>query len=209
MAARKQPRITYTPSQIEQMSARNIRQSLSRLRSVAQKRQARLIAAGYTDSEIATRPLPTVRSLTPEDQAVELADLSRILRDPRSTIKGVKEWTRHVRESLQRSGYSDIAARDLKAFGSFMDEMRDRYIGRLYGSSLVASLYNEAAAKGVSGKTLQREFKRYLESAEKVDELRKALEQADLRPGRKRITSNEIRGLLGVPTKPARKRGRK
>lgn len=197
MAARTTTgRIRYTPSQIETMSEKTVRREASRLRSIVQKRQKRLIAKGST-GEIATRPLPKISFLTGEDVRAELADLSRILRDPRSTITGEQHYQQAVRAKLTEHSYSNIAQGDLKRFGDYMDDMRDRYIDRIYGSAIAAIVYDAAAKVGVSGKTLMRNFREYLEDADKMEHLRKTLEKkAKLPAGRKRLSSNELRELL-------------
>lgn len=191
----KPTRIKYTPAQIAQLSDKTVRQRYAQLRSIALKRIARLKAAGFGDTDLADVNLPASGKLSAEDLRAGLADLSRWLRDPRTTVRGMKQYLKRMKESLQQAGYN-IPARDLAKFGRYMEEMRARYKGRLPGSDLVAGVYDHAARLGVSGNTLQRNFRQWLDDDEKIAKLYKKLQEIQLPPGRKRLSSKELKKLL-------------
>lgn len=188
-------RIKYTPAQIATMTDKTVRARYSKLRKAAMQRARRLQAAGFGDTDVADVSFPTIRELTPEQIREELAEASRYLRDPRTTVRGLRSYTQRAKEALEAAHYPE-AAKDLKKFGDFMETLRARHIGRFYGSAQKASIYEESQRLGISGKTLIRNFKSYLEDEEKAKKLLDTLQASNLPRGRKRLSSNELKALL-------------
>lgn len=191
----KPTRIKYTPAQIAQLSDKTVRQRYAQLRSIALKRIARLKAAGFGDTDLADVRFAPGSKISIETLREDLADLSLWLRDPRTTVKGMRRYMKRMRESLGQAGYN-IPERELGKFGKFMEEMRARYKGRLPGSDTVAGIYDHASRLGVSGITLMRGFKDWLLDADKLMHMYKRMQEIQLPPGRKRLSSKELRRLL-------------
>ncbi len=188
-------RIKYTPAQIAIMSDATVKARYQRLRKVATARVSRLEKAGYGKTDVADVRFPSSRELTPDQMRAELAEASRFLRDPRTTVKGMRTYVKRAEESLKEAGYQE-AAKDLKKFGDFMENMRARHKGRLMPSDVMATIYDEASRVGVSGKTLERNFKEYLDQEEKAQQLLKTLQETELPKSRKRLSSKELKALL-------------
>lgn len=191
----KPTRIKYTPAQIAQLSDKTVRQRYAQLRSIALKRIARLKAAGFGDTDLADVRFAPGSKISIDTLREDLADLSLWLRDPRTTVKGMRGYMMRMRESLGQAGYN-IPERELGKFGKFMEEMRGRYKGRLPGSDTVAGIYDHASRLGVSGSTLMRDFKDWLLDADKLMQMYKRMQEIQLPPGRKRLSSKELRRLL-------------
>lgn len=188
-------RIKYTPAQISVMSDRTVKQQYQHLRTIANKRAGRLRAAGFGDTDVGDVSFPSSRGLSPQQLREQLAEASRYIRDPRTTVRGIRSYTKKMTESLAEAGY-EIPARDLRKFGDFMETMRSRHKGRLMPSGIIASIYDQAGRVGISGATLLRNFKTYLDDEEKAARLLGALENASLPSGRRRLSSRELSALL-------------
>lgn len=191
----KPTRIKYTPAQIEQLSEKTVRQRYAQLRKIAEKRRQRLIKAGYKDTDLADTRFKAQSKLTEKGVREGLADLSLYLRDPRSTIKGMKHYVEAMTTALKDAHY-DYPARDLKKFGDFMDDLRARYKGRMPGSDIRAGIYDHAARLGVSDKVLMQHFKDWLLDDEKAKKMYKQLKDLELPTHRKRLSSTELKAIL-------------
>lgn len=196
MAASTSTRLKYTPAQIATMTDKTVAARYRQLRSIALKRQARLRGAGYGDTDIADIDFKASRKMAPEQLRTALADVSLWLRDPRSKVRGMRHYVQASVEALKQANYENINSRNLKDFGDFMEVMRSRHLSRIPPSDIQASIYDEASRVGVSGKTLLRNFRKYLDDEDKAKKLLSALQSATLSEGRKRLSSNEVKALL-------------
>lgn len=188
-------RIKYTPAQIAIMSDATVKARYQKLRKVATARAKRLQKAGYGDTDVGDVRFPESRKLTPDQMREELAEASRYLRDPRTTVRGLKHYVKAMTESLQEAGYK-IDEKELKAFGDYMEELRSRHIGRMYGSDQKAEIYDESRRLGITGKTLLRNFRQWLDDEDKAQHLLETLRNTELPSGRKRMSSKELKALL-------------
>ena len=90
----------YSPYQISSMKESDIRKAYSELRSVANKRLSRLENQGLGMTARTGYRFPTIKNIEESSKATiasELADVSKFLRDPRTTVTGEKEFLRNFR----------------------------------------------------------------------------------------------------------------
>lgn len=179
---------TLNPDTISELSTKDLRSAYSELRSIARKRADRLEAAGFE-----ARRFAPVNQVDKDDIEAELAELSYYLRSPGSQLHIAKKEREQA--ALAAHGY-DI--QDVKSFGAFMDAMRYRYRNRkLPDSGSWAEIYKQAERRGMSVKTLQREFGKYLDDEAEAERLRDALEAAPIKTrGRDRLTARNLRQIL-------------
>lgn len=113
------------------LTAHEQRAELSRLLSVARKRQARLRESEFKDSWAARVELPKMKNLKSErDVSRALADVALLIRSRRSTVGGARAYREEVSETLQET-FADVSEVDFtapdfnwKQFGKFMQEMK-------------------------------------------------------------------------------------
>ena len=191
-------RIDYNPQNIREMTDAQIRKAYSEVRSIARKRIQRMQHSEFADTDIANKEFKPVKQLTPSELRQGLLDVSVFVRDPRSKLNYHRNIISKTLDTLQSHGY-EIPADNLKQFGDFMEYVRDRWKGRkMPPSDLVASIYEKASRKGISAKTLMREFKSYLDEEESMDTLITTIDNS--RPLAKygRVTARQLRQNLGI-----------
>lgn len=150
-----------------------------------------MIASGRTPAFRTPEPVKNV-----ENVKAELSRLAAELRSPLSSITGVAKRQQRSVETLQRHGYN-ISKGKLDDFGRFMESTRKRQ-GETYKgkSGVAAQAYSELLKTGVSGKTIERSFKKWLEDTDKLNDLVNAAQQAyDTHPG-KRVTARELTQIM-------------
>lgn len=101
----------YTPYQLSKMSESAIRKAYSELRSVANKRLGRLEQQGLGKTGRTGYKFPTIKEIESSSRATvasELADVSKFLRDPRTTVTGEKRFLVDFREMMTEKGYGDL-----------------------------------------------------------------------------------------------------
>lgn len=180
-------RTLYTPRTVKYISAKEARREYQALRRVAMKRMARLEKSGIQQPY--TMQFPPSSTLTDEQIAGQLLDVSTYLRDPRSFVTGARQFEEKQKEAFEGS---PVIQRNLRQFGDFMSEMRKRAGGRLYDSGRTRAAYESSVSKGMRPATLEKHFSEYLTDAKKAEQLAKA---ADSYTG-PRLTIAALKKLL-------------
>lgn len=139
----------YSPYQISNMSESAMRKAYSELRSIANKRLARLEKQGLGMTARTGYKFPTIRNIEESSKATiasELADVSKFLRDPRTTVSGEKQFLNNFREMMTEKGYSDLVETpdDIYKTLQFMEEIRDTNNNRLLPSGDVLDVLQQA-----------------------------------------------------------------
>ena len=158
------PDIAYTPRgwMYGDVEPDAIKKEYQRLRKVANERLRKLKNSGYSDSEIYRR----FRTAFPEYSKIKtntalgihLADVRHFLGLKTSSVGGMHKVENTIIQRLHESGYMFINKGNLKAFGAFMDAVRSKYGGLIYGSDQVADLYGAAIEKGLEPSELLKDF---------------------------------------------------
>lgn len=120
----------FTPYQLASMTDAAIRKEYSKLRSIANKRLGRLQAQGLGKSARSGYKFPTIKDIESSSRATvasELADVSKFLRDPRTTVTGEKIFLKNFKEMMTEKGYADLVKTpdDVYKVLDFMEEIRE------------------------------------------------------------------------------------
>lgn len=112
------------------MSESAIRKAYSELRSIANKRLGRLEKQGIGMTARTGYKFPTIRNIEESSKATiasELADVSKFLRDPKSTVTGEKEFLRNFKEMMTEKGYGDLVETPEEIYNviDLMEEIRE------------------------------------------------------------------------------------
>lgn len=197
-------RTLYTPRTVKFLDPKTARKEYQALRRVALKRAARLRAAGLDWLPEAQPNLLPSSGLSDDEITQSLLDASSYLRDPFSYVKAAKElFVPEGKERVTGKGgrtylrsiadMGPIINANKRRFGEFMDTIRARAGGRLYGSDQVRTAYEEAVQRGMRPETLKKHFSDYLVDAEKADKLAATLFNA---PTKGRLTIKKLKELL-------------
>lgn len=188
-------RYKYTPQVVESMSDRQARGAYSYLQSVINKRARRIAAKGYGDYEMGKK-LPPQSSISDADIRAALLDASRRAMNPESFSGGFEERLERRVQGLQQAGYENITKENAGEFWKFMQHTKRRTSKNLYDSHIAAQVYNMARSRGVSARTIEKQFSQYMTSSRRMEQLYDAIESFELPQGRKRMSSTEIRSRL-------------
>lgn len=120
----------FTPYQLASMTDAAIRKEYSKLRSIANKRLSRLQAQNLGKTARSGYRFPTIKDIESSSRATvasELADVSRFLRDPRTTVTGEKSFLENFKEMMSEKGYADLVETpdDVYKVLEFMEEIRE------------------------------------------------------------------------------------
>ena len=154
----------YYPYKLEQLDERALRKEYSRLREIANTRLKRLQASEYKETDIAKEYAGGFAILSEvEDLPRELTALARFVASERTSVTGLKRIDKQTVETLQEHGYTFVNAKNVRQFGSFMEEMRQAGLSKLYSSEFIATWWSE---KGASMRDnvdkLKQEFEKYV-----------------------------------------------
>lgn len=180
-------RTKYTPRTVKYISEKEARREYQALRRVAIKRMQRLVKSGVQQPYI--MEFPPSSMLTADQIAGQLLDVSMYLNDPRSFVRGARQFEERQLKAFEGS---PVIQRNLKAFGDFMEDMRKRSNGQEYDSDRTRAAYEAAVSKGMRPATLEKHFSDYLVDKKKAEQLANA---ANSFTGR-RLTIGELKKLL-------------
>lgn len=181
------------PRTVEKLSVKAARKLYSGMRSILRKRNERLKAHGITP--VYPTP-PAVRDLQESMLKSELAWVGAALRSPVSMLSGKLSKNEKASRKLASHGYY-IPPDKMDDFSRFMEATRKRQGETYKGKSGIASqAYTELVKTGVSGKTIERSFKKWLEDSEKLNALVTAAQQAKDTHPTKRVTAAELKQIM-------------
>lgn len=146
----------FSPFQIGQMTNKQIRQEYSKLRSVANKRLGRLQAAGLGDR--GNYRFPVIKGRDNAQIAADLADVSRFLRDPRTTVTGERQFVKQEIKMLHDRGYDFVDRTNFYDFIKFMEEKREEVGNKLFDSGDAADVFNEGQRLNIPADVLRKNF---------------------------------------------------
>ena len=207
----------YNPRNVKYLETPDARKEYQQLRRVALKRAARLEKAGLDYLPEADPDFKPSSKLSDDEIREALVNVSDYLRDPYSLVQPAREIANlpEEKEAYTRKGRTvvmsaipdmgEIINKDRKRFGRFMDTVRSRASGRLYGSDQVRTAYEEAITRGMRPETLLKNFNKYLIDEEKADLLAEKLYRA---PTDGRLTIAKLNALLGNSPKSREKTSR-
>ena len=167
----------YSPYQISNMSESAIRKAYSELRSIANKRLARLENQGLGMTARTGYKFPTIRNIEESSKATiasELADVSKFLRDPRTTVSGEKQFLNNFREMMTEKGYADLVDTpdDIYKTLEFMEEIRDTNNNRLLPSGDVLDVLQQAERLKIPTEKLKDNIDIFVQHLDELENVR-------------------------------------
>lgn len=167
-------RIDYTPYDIEQMSAREVRKVYSELRKVAYMRQKRLKQSfpesGLTGTGKYWR-FPMTKNLSDAGAAAALADVSLFLKNPLTTVRAQRKQLEELSETFSERFGITIPKNLIPQFFSFMDELRARYGAKMVDSERVADLFEQMQRKNISQENVMKNFSFFMENLDEIKDM--------------------------------------
>lgn len=169
------PDIAYTPRgwMYGDVDPLDMKREYQRLRKNAMERLRKLKKAGYDDSETYRRfqsAFPAYSTLkTNNALGINLANVKHFLELQSSTVGGIRKIEEKTIQRLQESGYTFINKDNLKAFGAFMDAVRSKYNGLIYGSDQVVELFEAAVQKKLDSMQLLKDFEYWRENVYELE----------------------------------------
>lgn len=159
----------YTPLALElTWDMKDVRKEYSRLRSIWRKRYERILKSDYKEINLVKdRPIQRYKQLKDitSDREIYhlLSELATIIASDRTTVTGLKK-----QEKEQMKHINDVYGTELKThedllnFGSFMEQLRDFALDRIYDSDFAVELYSDGE-KLSTGKMLEL-YKEFLKT---------------------------------------------
>lgn len=167
----------YLPYQISNMSESAIRKAYSELRSIANKRLGRLEQQGLGMTARTGYKFPTIRNIEESSKATiasELADVSKFLRDPRTTVSGEKQFLNNFREMMTEKGYSDLVETPDEIYRTlqFMEEIRDTNNNRLLPSGDVLDVLQQAERLKIPTEKLKDNIDLFVQHLDDLEDIK-------------------------------------
>lgn len=145
--------------------AKAIKQDYSQMRRIANRRLENFKGTEWESSKQYKmnagkyKPLSEIKS--DKELAHLLSDLHKFTSSKTSTVTGLKEQRNQAVEVLRERGYDFINNKNIKAFGDFMEDLRQRKIAGLYDSERLAEIFETAEREKVDPKTVAERFTDY------------------------------------------------
>ena len=109
----------FFPYEIARLTNKQIRQEYSKLRSTANKRLQRLQEAGL--GARGSFRFPKIAGRSNEQLEADLADVSRFLRDERTTVTGERKFVESELDMLHEKGYEFVNRENFYDFINFLE----------------------------------------------------------------------------------------
>lgn len=159
----------FTPYQIHKMSSGAINKAYSAMRSIANKRLQRMQAQGLGMRAREGFRFPTIKQIQESSKdtvSAALADVSKWLSQPQSTIRGERQKIAEFRESMADMGYSDLTTTldDTYRVMTYLEDLREQYNNDLYDSGDALDVYQHAQDLGISPEEFEKNMNLFYEN---------------------------------------------
>lgn len=159
----------FSPYQIHKMDSGAINKAYSELRSIANKRLQRMQAQGLGVRAREGFRFPTIKQIQESSKdtvSAALADVSRWLSQPQSTIRGERRKIAEFRESMADMGYSDLTTTldDTYRLMQYLEDLREQYSNDLYDSGDALDVYQHAQDLGISPEVFEKNMDLFYEN---------------------------------------------
>lgn len=189
----------FSPYQLSRMSEAEIRKEYSRLRSVANKRLARLQAQNIGKTARTGYRFPTIAQVESSSKATiasELADVSKFLKDERTTVTGEKKFLSDFQKMMTDKGYGDIVETPEEIYNTieFLEQLREMHKDRILPSGDALDALQEAERLNIPREKLLNNIEIFVDH---LDDLRGVLPTK----GGRTFSSSRINSLINKWTR--------
>ena len=159
---------------------RAVRAEYSRLRDIAQKRLQRLAVSepGSRAYRLNAGQYATARSMTTEEIREKLPQLARFIAAKTGSVSGIQAQRRAALETLQEHGFTGINKGNIKDFGEFMEQWRERKLQKVVGSVEAAEFFEWTQDKNIPWDKIRADFALWLRERETIQRYADAHEGA-------------------------------
>lgn len=153
---------TYKPIEIQQMSSKEINREYTRLRAIANKRIARLNAQKLNYDE---RPMfATVKQINESskwDVASQLAEVSRWVKDSKTTVTGTKQALDAFNDRIIELGYGNLLDGTYQSsikLMHFLEDVKQDITLKMYDSGETLDTLEQAQRLNIPWDKLKEHF---------------------------------------------------
>lgn len=167
----------YSSHQLSQMSDAEIRKAYSELRSIANKRLGRMEQQGLNRTARTGYRFPTISQIKESSRATvasELADVSKFLRDKRSTVRGEKKFISHFQEVMTEKGYGDLVETpdEIYKLIDFFEELRELHKDKIISSGDALDAQQEAERLNIPKEKLMDNIELFVSHLEELKDVK-------------------------------------
>ena len=164
----------FTPSKISKMKPADINKEYSRLRTIANKRIARLSAQGLNRGHIPFATIQQIKESSKWDVGSQLAEVSRFLRSDRTTVSGVKRYMRDFQEQMQERGYGDLVSTPEGIWNmiDYMEALRERHSEKIFDSGDALDVLQEGQRLKIPVEKLVENYEHFATNLSQMEQLK-------------------------------------
>ena len=166
-------RVQYAPYQIAKMSEAEIRKAYSELRSIANKRIARINKAGLNITD--RKKFATIRQINESSKwniESQLAAVSQYLQAG-TTVTEARKQMDAFKDRMRENGYGDLVQSNEDAIKAirFMDDLREQYSDKVFDSGEAMDVYEQTERLKIPVKRVLQNFDEFHENLEKLKDM--------------------------------------
>ncbi len=166
----------YTYADLHGKTVKELKSILGKMNKEARKRAKLLKEKGYT-GKMSMPELKAIRGLKKVDLESAILDYAQAyLRDPRSTIKGMRQFEKRVLGTLKEKFDVNLKRAELDDFVDYLEGIGELWGSLKYPSANAVETYDEMVKQGIAGEEINKAFKDFLETGGKGRKKQKGLE---------------------------------
>lgn len=167
----------YTYADLHGKTVKELRSILGKMNKEARKRAKLLQSKGYT-GKMTTPKLIAVKGLKKVDLESAILDYAQAyLRDPRSTIKGMRQFEKRLLGTLRSEFSVNLERAKLDDFVDYLEGIGELWGSLKYPSANAVETYDEMVKQGIAGEEINKAFEDFLKTSGKGRKKQKGLER--------------------------------
>lgn len=168
------PEEYYYPEALKSgvLTEAEMRKEYSYLRAIANKRLERFPGTEFAEHQSYLKNVdkfvPLTEITSTRELIMRLYEVKKFTSAKSSSVSGLREMQRRAIETARERGLTFINKSNIKEFGEFMEEARQRGYARIYGSERIAELFGVATKKGINPEQIFKDFHYWMEARKEL-----------------------------------------
>ena len=117
-----------------------------------------------------------VHGLKKQELILQILGTNKFIMSKQGSASQIRDSERKALKTLHHKGYDFINHGNIKDFGSFMDDVRERHGKLKFDSETAISIYEKAEKRGIDADGLNDVFGQFMDSEKHLKDLEQALD---------------------------------
>lgn len=169
----------WNVTELETMKVVDLRRVLGQQNKLVRAREKTMQREQYESrlkDFVGPQGVVPVRGLKKQELILQILGTNKFITSKQGSVSQIRDSERKALKTLHDKGYDFINHGNIKDFGRFMDDVRERHGKLKFDSETAINIYKKAEKRGIDADGLNDVFGRFMDSEKHLKDLEQALD---------------------------------